>query len=150
MCVLYKKECFSCSFSLNGSRIRDSSVSTVVRLRTGWWGSRIPVEVTYFSPLQSTRTGAGARSVSFSVGSEVLSREVYHSPTPCADVKNECHYSSSPTIRLHGVDRDNLPFSLTFKWFHNNNSPLPYFRFGKTNKAELLCFNTEVLLGKVS
>ena len=32
-------------------------------------------------------------------------REVHHSPSSGAEVENKWIYTSSPTIRLHGVDR---------------------------------------------
>ena len=40
-----------------------------------------------------------------------LCREVDHSPSSTAEVKNEWSYIS--TIRLHGVERDNFTFHLS-------------------------------------
>ena len=37
-------------------------------------------------------------------------RQVSHSPSSNAEVKNEWSYTSTPTICLHGVDRDNSIF----------------------------------------
>ena len=41
-------------------------------------------------------------------------REVNHSPPPPAEIKNEWRYTSTPSIRLHGVDRDNFTFHFFF------------------------------------
>jgi hypothetical protein len=38
-------------------------------------------------------------------------REVNHSPSPSAAVKNEWSDTSTPPKRLHGVDKDNITFS---------------------------------------
>ena len=35
-------------------------------------------------------------------------RKSYHSPPPSAEVKNEWSYTSTPPIRLHGVERANF------------------------------------------
>jgi len=36
--------------------------------------------------------------------------EAGHSPLPSAEVKNECIYVTTPSICMHGVERDTLPF----------------------------------------
>jgi len=38
--------------------------------------------------------------------------EVNHSHPSITDVKNECTCTSTPTVRLYGVDRDNFTFPL--------------------------------------
>jgi hypothetical protein len=80
----------------------------------------MPVLVRDLSLLQNVQTVSGAHRVSYSMSTGVLSpgakrpgREVNHSPPSSAEVKNEWSYSSSPSIRLHSMDRDN--FALTFK-----------------------------------
>jgi hypothetical protein len=40
-------------------------------------------------------------------------REVNHSPPTSAEFKNECSYTSTPPIYLHGVDRDAFTFTYT-------------------------------------
>jgi len=42
-------------------------------------------------------------------------REVDHSPPSSDEAKNECSYTSTPPIRLHGLDRDNFTFSV-LRW----------------------------------
>ena len=41
-------------------------------------------------------------------GSNRLESEVNHLPSSSADVKNEWSHTYSPSIRLHGVDREKL------------------------------------------
>jgi len=38
-----------------------------------------------------------------------------HSPRSGAEVKNEWNYTSTPSIRLHGFDRNNFTLPFTFK-----------------------------------
>jgi len=42
--------------------------------------------------------------------------EAVHSPLPSAKVKNEWIYATTPPICMHGVERGNLPFFLTFTY----------------------------------
>jgi hypothetical protein len=39
-------------------------------------------------------------------------REVDYAPPPNTEVKNEWSYTSTPTVRLHGVGRDNFTFMI--------------------------------------
>jgi len=63
-------------------------------------------------------TGSEEHATSHSVGSGVLfpgvkrpGREVNQSPPTSAKAKNEWSYTSSPPLRLHGVDRKNFLFT---------------------------------------
>lgn len=42
-------------------------------------------------------------------------REVNHRPPFTAEVKNERCYTSTPPIRLHGMDRKNVTFTLLLR-----------------------------------
>jgi hypothetical protein len=48
----------------------------------------------------------------FSFGGKQLGRELKHSTSCSAEVKNAWSYTSTPPVCLHGIDRDN--FTLTF------------------------------------
>ena len=70
---------------------------------------------TVFHTLQNIQTGSGAHPVSLSKCTGVSFNrgkavEVNHSPTSCAQVKNEWSYSSTPPVCLHGIQRDTFTF----------------------------------------
>ena len=48
-------------------------------------------------------------------GTKRPGREVNHSPPSSDEVKNEWSYVSTPPIRLHGVDRENVPLKKKIK-----------------------------------
>jgi len=47
-------------------------------------------------------------------GVKQLGREVNHSFLSNAEVKNEWSYTSSPTVCLHGVERENFSFTFAY------------------------------------
>jgi len=49
-----------------------------------------------------------------SIGAKWLGHDVNHSTPSSAEVKNEWSYTFAPPIYLHGMDRDNFTFDLTF------------------------------------
>lgn len=94
-----------------------SSVARVIRLWNGKTGvvSRQKEEIFLLSKAQSDSEVHAPSS--YLVGTEVISsgvkwsvRELFHSPPPSAELRNECNYTSNPSIRLHGVDTDKLTF----------------------------------------
>jgi hypothetical protein len=98
-----------------------SSVGRVIGLRNGQTGanSRQKKEILLLSKAQSgseTHT-----SSTYSVGTEAVSsgvrwpvRKVCHLPPSSTDVRNECNYTSTPSIRLHGDKQ-------TFVWLPVNS-----------------------------
>lgn len=84
------------------------------------WTNRVrfPTNEKDFSFVQSPeRFWRSTKFSSYSVGRKAVSsevkwpvREVCHSPPPSAELRNECNYTSTPSIRLHGVDTDKLIF----------------------------------------
>jgi len=78
---------------------------------------RFPAKERDFSFVQSPERFWGPHIFSCSAGRETVSsgvnwplREVCHSPPPTAGLRNECNYTSSPSIRLHGVDMGEITF----------------------------------------
>ena len=102
---------------------------TATRLLAGPSGVRIPVGARdFFHPKRSNRLW-GPPSLLLSgyygrfVGIKRPERDVNHSPTSCAEVKNEWSYTSTP-IYIHGVDREKFfvtSFLLQRKFFSNTN-----------------------------
>ena len=95
--------------------LEDRLFYSVVRLPYGARGSgvRMMTEKNPLFPKYPYRSGA--QPISYSVGSEVLSRgkaaEVWSYSSPSStDVKNEWSYASTPPLCLHGSDRDNFKF----------------------------------------
>jgi hypothetical protein len=91
-----------------------SSVSRITRLWNRQIGvdSRQKKEIFFSSKAQS---GSEVhKSSSYSVGRKAVSSGVKWSvrepPPPSAELRNECNYTSTPSIRLHGVDKDKLTF----------------------------------------
>jgi hypothetical protein len=96
---------------------RYSSVGRVTRLWSGQTGvdSRQKEDTFLFSKAQSC--SEAHISSSYSVGREAVSsavkwpvREVCHSSPPTAEIRNECNYTSTPSICLHGVDTGEMTF----------------------------------------
>lgn len=94
-----------------------SSVSRVTRLCNGQIGvdSRQKKEIFLFS--KALNVSEAHIFSSYSVDTEVISsgvkwpvREFYHSPPPSVELKNECNYNSTPSIRHHGMDTGELTF----------------------------------------
>jgi hypothetical protein len=52
----------------------------------------------------------------FFPGGKATGREVDHSPSSGAEVKNEWNYTSVPSICLYGVDRDTFTFNFMFEF----------------------------------
>lgn len=53
----------------------------------------------------------------FIPGVKRAGREIDHSPTSSAEIKNGWTYASSPSICLHCMDKDNRPFLLLHSSF---------------------------------
>ena len=92
-------------------------VGVATRLRTERYGVRFLAGASDFSSRQNVHTASTAHQASYSVGTGVHfrgvkwpGREVNHSSPPSAEVKSEWSYASIPSIRLHGVGRDNFCF----------------------------------------
>lgn len=56
------------------------------------------------------RPGAYPASCSVDTGVPSWGSRVHHIPPPSADVKKEWSYTTTPHIRLHSVNRDNITF----------------------------------------
>jgi hypothetical protein len=50
------------------------------------------------------------------MGTKRPGREVNHSPTSSAEVKNGWIYVSTPPVRLHGVERGKVPLKNKSSW----------------------------------
>jgi len=70
----------------------------------------MPSGARYFSLLQNVQPHFGAHpaSIQWVPGVKRTGREVDRSPPSGAEAKNEWGVSSSPLIRLHGVERGNF------------------------------------------
>ena len=84
-----------------------------------------PVRGRDFSLLQNIQTGSGTHPASYLMGTWYLSQglkrsgcEVNHSPPCSGEVKNKWSCSSTHSVCLHGVKRENCTFFLRFShWF---------------------------------
>jgi hypothetical protein len=95
-------------------------VGVVARLRDGRSGVRISAGERDFLFSKTIQTASGVYTASYSMGIVVFpggeglgrsgDKEVDHVIRSSALVKNECSYTSSPPIHLHGVNRDRLSF----------------------------------------
>jgi len=73
-------------------------------------GVRVAVGARNFSPHRNVQTGSGAtRPIiqwvrgALSLGVKLPGHEADHSPPSSVDMNNAWRYTSTPTIRLHGV-----------------------------------------------
>jgi hypothetical protein len=76
-----------------------------------WSVVRVSVEAENFSPHHRVQTGSGVHPASYPMvtrdyflGVKQPRREADHSPPSSAEVKNVWIYTSTPPIRLHGVE----------------------------------------------
>jgi hypothetical protein len=79
-------------------------------LRAYWSGVRVSAEAGNFPFHHCVQNGSGAQPASYPMGNRAISlglkrpgHEADHSPPSSADVKNAWSYTSTPSIRLHGV-----------------------------------------------
>jgi hypothetical protein len=88
----------------------DSSVGIVTRLRAGRSGVRIPTGIRDFSVFVNIQTRPGSHPVDIVVIAwrKAAVREVKHSNPSGTKAQNEWSFTSTPLIRLHGVDRDKV------------------------------------------
>jgi hypothetical protein len=100
------------SVGIRPSGNRDDVFGVTTRLRTGLSGARFPAGVRDFSLFQNHRHAACC-----SVGTVALPRGKSgwgvmfdHSCPSSAEIRNEWSYASSPSIRLHGVDKETFPY----------------------------------------
>jgi len=103
---------------------RSSVVGVATMLRAGWFGVRIPVRISDFFVRRKVQTGSGTHphSIQWVPGSLVGGTaagggEDNHSPPPSAEVKSEWSYISTPSIYIHGVDRESVAFFASRSWF---------------------------------
>jgi len=95
---------------------RNIVVSTASRQGTGWSGVGIPVEARDFfpSPKHPDRLWTPLTIQFNGTGVRWVGRDIDHSPSSSAEVKNEWSYTSTSPICLHGMDRENFNFYLKF------------------------------------
>jgi hypothetical protein len=76
---------------------------------------RILASASYFSLIQNVQSDSAAIPSSYTIGTGFVfpGREADHSPPTSAEDKNEWS-DSTPPIRLHGMDRKNITFTLYF------------------------------------
>ena len=107
-----------------------SSVSVVTRLRTEQYGVRIPAgkKKFLFSETSWSALGQSHRGV-LSTRKKRPEREIYHSPTSSAEIKNEWSHTPTLPIRLHRVPRDTFTFTgdnftgyIIASWTHTKNA----------------------------
>jgi hypothetical protein len=74
--------------------------------RAGRSGDRILLRARYSAPVQ---TGPGSHPAFYTMGTgsfpgiKLPGRDVDHPPLPCAKVKKECNYTSTPNLGLRGL-----------------------------------------------
>jgi len=132
--------CWECACLWWGSKFRTSnpgvwnvffwlkSMAGATLLQEGRSGVSLLAVARNLSLLQNIGTGSGAHSASCSTSTRVLCSgvkrlecEVAHSPTSNAETKTEWSYTSTSSIRLHGVDRDNFTLHCPYEpqhWKH--------------------------------
>jgi hypothetical protein len=97
---------------------QDCLVRIEARLQLRYSAVCIPVGARNFLFSKNLQTGSRAHPASCSVGTGAPSlgvkwpgHYVKHSPPFNAKVKNERSYTATPTICLHGVNRENVAFT---------------------------------------
>ena len=95
-------------------RICDVVVSVVTRVVHARFGIRIPTENKIF--FTSPSVGPNKLAVYWLPGLfswvKLLVHDVEHSHPSSAEVKNQWSYTSTPSVYLHEVDRDNFTFTI--------------------------------------
>ena len=120
------------------------------RLKSGWYGVRIPASARYFSLLQVIQTERGAHSASCTTGTTFFvpeikrsSRDAAHSSPSSIEVKNEWSCTSTAPIRFHGVDRDKFSFISIANSLYFKLLLFTFLGYSVAQLVEAMCYKPE-------